>query len=89
MCDVLKFEHFLLPGTLMVVDGRTANTRFIKANLQRDWAYYFDEAEEVHFFELQEAPLGRCNKAQLEYCHPDGFLIGRDKGIHRAAEVIE
>ena len=23
MCDVLKFEHFLTPGTIIVTDGRT------------------------------------------------------------------
>ena len=28
--DILAIEHFLLPGTLVVVDGRTANARFLK-----------------------------------------------------------
>jgi hypothetical protein len=27
--DILRMEHFLLPGTLIVVDGRTANARFL------------------------------------------------------------
>ena len=36
-CDILKIEHFLKPGTIIVVDGRAANSRFIKKNLQRNW----------------------------------------------------
>jgi hypothetical protein len=74
-CDILKIEHFLLPGTLIVVDGRTANARFLKCNLQRGWAYRHDEANEFHLFELQEPPLGRYNAKQLAYCLPDGWLV--------------
>ena len=37
--DILAFERFLLPGTLIVVDGRGANARFLKTNLQRNWEY--------------------------------------------------
>ena len=51
--DILTFEHFLLPGTLIVIDGRTANARFLKANLQRNWAYYHSEEYDQHFFELK------------------------------------
>jgi len=74
-CDILKLEHFLLPGTLIVIDGRTANARFLKCNLQRNWAYRHDEESEVHLFELQERPLGRYNAKQLEYCLPEGFQL--------------
>ena len=28
--DILSIEHFLLPGTLIVIDGRTANARFLE-----------------------------------------------------------
>jgi len=66
--DVLTFEHFLLPGTLIVVDGRTANARFLKANLQRDWDYNYSEEYDQHFFELKESPLGIYNKRQIEFC---------------------
>ena len=41
--DILSFEHFLQPGTLIVVDGRTANARFLVSNLQRQWAYFHSE----------------------------------------------
>ena len=66
--DILAIEHFLLPGTLVVVDGRTANARFIKANLQRNWSYIYDEQCDQHYFELLESPLGIYNEAQINFC---------------------
>ena len=66
--DILTFEHFLLPGTLIVVDGRTANARFLKANLQRHWSYCHSEAYDQHFFELKETPLGIYNERQIQFC---------------------
>ena len=67
-CDLLKIEHFLLPGTLLVVDGRAANARFLRCNLQRNWSYQFDESNDVHYFELYEAPLGQHNRRMIEFC---------------------
>jgi hypothetical protein len=67
-CDVLKIEHFLLPGTLLVVDGRTANARFLKSNLQREWRHDHDEEGDVHYFEMIEEPLGKWNRRQIEFC---------------------
>ena len=67
-CDVLKIEHFLLPGTLLVVDGRTANSRFLKSNLQREWRHEHDEEGDVHYFEMIEEPLGKWNRRQIEFC---------------------
>ena len=66
--DILTFEHFLLPGTLIVVDGRTANARFLKSNLQRDWSYHHSEKYDQHFFELKEKPLGIYNERQIKFC---------------------
>ena len=48
--DILVFEHFLTPGTLLVVDGRTANARFLAANLQRNWVYWHAVEFDQHFF---------------------------------------
>lgn len=67
-CDILKLEHFLLPGTLIVVDGRTANARFLKTNLQREWRHEHDEEGDVHYFEMIEDPLGKWNRRQIEFC---------------------
>lgn len=67
-CDLLRIEHFLLPGTLIVVDGRTANARFLRANLQREWRYEHDVEGDVHYFEMIEEPLGVWNRRQIEFC---------------------
>ena len=71
--DILTIEHFLTPGTLIVVDGRTANARFLRANLQRGWSYYHSETMDQHFFELTEAPLGVYNRRQVDYCLGDEY----------------
>ena len=71
--DILAFEHFLLPGTLILVDGRTANARFLKANLQRDWIYHHDLNTDQHYFELTEVPLGIYNKQQIAYCLGENY----------------
>ena len=71
--DILSFEHFLLPGTLIVVDGRTANARFLKTNLQRNWDYHHSEEYDQHFFELKETPLGVYNQRQIEFCLGPGW----------------
>tara|TARA_X000000950_G_scaffold285493_1_gene391608 strand:+ start:2629 stop:3450 length:822 start_codon:yes stop_codon:yes gene_type:complete len=73
--DILGIEHFLLPGTLIVVDGRTANARFLKTNLQRDWSYYYSKEYDQHYFELIEKPLGIYNKNQIDYCLGKGFYL--------------
>jgi len=71
--DVLLLEHFFLPGTLLVSDGRTANARFVKANLQRDWNYCYDEEVDQHYFELSENPLGIYNRRQINFCLGEGY----------------
>jgi hypothetical protein len=63
--DILAIEHFLLPGTIIIVDGRTANARFLKTNLQRNWVYTFFEDFDQHIFELIEEPLGLINSKHL------------------------
>ena len=74
-CDLLRMEHFLLPGTLIVVDGRTANARFLQANFQRNWVHKFEAKEDITYFELQEEPLGKYNKRQIDYCLGGKFQI--------------
>lgn len=67
-CDLLRIEHYLLPGTMIIVDGRTANARFLKTNFQRNWEYKYLENKDFHIFELKEKPLGKFNKRQIDYC---------------------
>ena len=66
--DILTFEHFLLPGTLIVVDERTAIAKFLKTNLQRNWDYFHSEEFDQHFFELKESPLGIYNQKPIDFC---------------------
>ena len=68
VADILSMEHFLCPGTLIIFDGRTANARFVKTNLQRNWSYLYVEEFDQHFFELLEPPLGEHNKKKINYC---------------------
>ena len=79
-CDLLKVEHFLLPGTFILVDGRTANARFLRTNFQRNWKYEHDVVSDTHLFELCESPLGRYNKAQIEFCLGISWLKSSNVG---------
>ncbi len=65
--DLLIYEHFFKPGTLIIVDGRAANARFLLRNFQRNWEYRYFGLTDQHFFELVESPLGKWNKKHLDF----------------------
>lgn len=65
--DILKIENFLTPGTIILMDGRTANARFLFNNFKRKWKYKYDEKFDQNIFLLDEKPLGRHNRSQLKY----------------------
>lgn len=65
--DVLNYEHFLNPGTIILIDGRTANARFLKSNFQRNWIYRHDKLNDQSIFYLKESPLGKKNKILLNF----------------------
>ncbi len=73
--DILRIEFFLEPGTFILVDGRTANARFLRAYLKRNWAYRHDPIGDIHYFELQEAPLGPVNQRKLAFCLDQHWLL--------------
>lgn len=73
--DLLLLEPFLLPGTLIIVDGRTANARFLRNNFQRPWRYAHHMNEDVHTFELIEPPLGALNERQIRFCLGDSAVV--------------
>jgi len=66
--DILFIEPFLLPRTIIIVDGRTANARFLNNNFQRSWNYQHYTDEDIHIFELIEEPLGKLNRKQINFC---------------------
>jgi len=59
--DLLLMESILLPGTFILVDGRTNNARFLKNNFQRNFQMSWDKDGDVTSFELQEERLGKFN----------------------------
>ena len=69
--DILTIEHFLELGTIILVEGRTANARFLKCNLQRNWDYEYIDKYDQHFFVLNESPLGLCNNKAIEFVQGD------------------
>ncbi len=66
-CDILKIEYFLRPGTIIVIDGRTTNYRFLKNNLQRKWKSFDDFENDQYFLILDEPPLGKLNAEQKKF----------------------
>ena len=67
VCDLLKFEYFYTPGTMIVVDGRSANVKFLRDNFGRRWEYLNDKQNDQHIFYLIDPILGKYNKLQLEF----------------------
>ena len=67
VCDILKFENFYKPGTILLCDGRGANAQFLKNNFKRNWQYLYDRKNDQHIFTLDEPPLGYLNKLQLKF----------------------
>ena len=78
--DILYYENFLEPGTLIVVDGRSANARFLKNNLKRNWIYFYNKKIDQHYFELSEEPLGVYSKAKIDFCLGNDFYKRLKKG---------
>jgi hypothetical protein len=65
--DVLLMEPSLLPGTIVLLDGRTANARFLAQNLRREFRSSYDAEADVTQFELVEPPLGPRDAVRLAY----------------------
>jgi hypothetical protein len=59
--DLLRMEPTMLPGTYILIDGRTNNARFLEREFQRDWDVEESPEEDVTRFELTEDRLGKYN----------------------------
>lgn len=64
-CDLLTIENFLLPGTIVIFDGMTNNSRFNSRNLERSWLIHEDIVNDYTILILDEEPLGIHNINQL------------------------
>ena len=67
ICDILKFEYFYKPGTIILCDGRSANAKFLKDHFKRNWKYKHDRENDQHLFWLNDPVLGKHNKLQLDF----------------------
>ena len=47
VCDILKFEYFYTPGTIIVCDGRSANAKFLFDHFKRKWRYFNDKKKKI------------------------------------------
>jgi len=56
--DILIMEYTLLPGTRILIDGRTNKARFLQRNLKRPWKCVELTDQDVTLMELVEPPLG-------------------------------
>ena len=65
--DILKIEFFLVPGTIVVSDGRSANVEFLIKNFKRDWIHYYDRDFDQHILYLNSKSLGKLNDMQLNF----------------------
>lgn len=65
--DVLRIEHFLQPGTMVLFDGRTANAGFFEINSQKKWRKIRSEIHDQTLFIDESEVLGKYNEAFLRY----------------------
>ena len=65
--DILRIEFFLLPGTMLVVDGRGGNVEFLRKNFKRKWQYKHLKYTDQHILLLNEKPIGKKNINLLKF----------------------
>jgi len=66
-CDILKIEFFLVPGTIVIVDGRGANCEFLRLNFKRKWRYSYFKKVDLHLFCLIDREIGKYNLDLLKF----------------------
>lgn len=65
--DILRIEHFLQPGTMVLFDGRSANARFFETNVQKKWMKLTSRlCDQTLFIEKSEV-LGKYNREFLRF----------------------
>jgi hypothetical protein len=63
--DLLRLEPMLWPETTVVIDGRTANGRFLRDNLQRRWDHLRDPFGDRTTLFLDETPYGEISARHI------------------------
>ena len=67
MSSDIQRSNIFKARNYIVVDGRAANSRFLKSNFQRKWKYSYNRTNDQHIFYLNEEPLGLLNQKQLNF----------------------
>lgn len=57
-CDLLKIEYYLWPETLIVIDGRTLQAKYLEEKFERNWQTYTDPFGDRTVMRLSEPLLG-------------------------------
>ena len=57
--DILKIESWLMPGTVLIVDGRNANVRYLKRSFTRNWEWDTNTTNDCSIAILNEQPYGK------------------------------
>jgi hypothetical protein len=52
-------ETLLLPRTMLLVDGRVSNSRFLEKNFFRNWDVDYNQNSDITVFELNEDAIGK------------------------------
>jgi len=65
--DILFYEYFLIPGTIILSDGRITNCRFLENNFQRKWKSIHDKKNDQFLLLLDEKSIGSSNDRQLNF----------------------
>ena len=65
--DILKIEFYLIPGTIVLVDGRAGNVEFLKKFFKRKWVYKYIREVDQHIFLLDEPSWGLKNLKLLKF----------------------
>jgi len=65
--DIIKLEFFLVPGTIIVVDGRGANVQFLQSYFKRKWLHYYYKLLDMHILYLDCYTIGPPSEKLLEF----------------------
>lgn len=65
--DLLAIEFFLIPGTMILTDGRSANAEFLSKNFKRKWSHRWFKKEDQHLFVLEDRSLGELNDRLIKF----------------------
>jgi hypothetical protein len=65
--DLVVNEPYIHPETSILIDGRSANSRYLKSNLRRNWNYRSFPDGDFSLLHLIEEPLGKINAEHINF----------------------